>query len=219
MLFGLSACHSSRQAKGDYPDKNSLSKNEVASKSPKRSSKKEKRASAKFSSANEEFLEPVSSVPAANSTNKKDVDRSKDKKSIRKNDNRRLTTDLIAQADKLIGTDYRYGGTSPSRGFDCSGFTSYVFNKMEIDIPRTSTDQSRTGKRKNFKDADVGDLVFFGTGNRVSHVGIVVSKAKNRMEVIHSTSSSGVRRDEIFGSEYWSSRTLWAVDFYSLGLK
>jgi len=130
--------------------------------------------------------------------------------------NNLLTSNLVREADKVIGVKYRYGGTSPSRGFDCSGFTSYVYDKMNIAIPRTSTDQSRAGKRIRFKDAGVGDLVFFGTGSRVTHVGIVVARTSKRMEVVHSTSSSGVRRDEIFGSKYWSSRALWAVDFKSL---
>ncbi len=118
---------------------------------------------------------------------------------------------LLGTAESLIGTSYRYGGTSPERGFDCSGFTSYVFGSQAISLPRTSTDQSKFGRRKDFRDAEVGDLVFFGTGSRVNHVGIVVEKSRGELVVIHSTSSSGVRKDEINSSPYWRSRKLWAV--------
>ena len=122
-----------------------------------------------------------------------------------------LVLSILDEAEGLIGTSYRYGGTSPDRGFDCSGLTSYVFASQAIDLPRTSTDQSRYGKRKNFDDAVSGDLVFFGTGSRVNHVGIVVERSRSEMVVIHSTSSGGVRKDEINSSSYWRSRKLWAI--------
>ncbi len=216
-VFSLSACHSSRQTKSDYTANSSRSKNETTNTSRKRTLKKEKNTTDKAGGTSDaEYLDVVSSSSSTNSTKEKKSDISNDGRSSSKSKSSRRTTNLVEQADKLIGVNYRYGGTSPGRGFDCSGFTSYVFDKSNIEIPRTSTDQSRAGKRKKFKDADVGDLVFFGTGNRVTHVGIVVAKSKNKLEVIHSTSSSGVRRDEIFGSKYWNSRTLWAVDFESL---
>jgi cell wall-associated NlpC family hydrolase len=162
---------------------------------------------------------PSNNETAANSpkqTSKKDTRTGRISDGNSGDESTRLTGNLIREANKLIGVDYRYGGTSPSRGFDCSGFTSYVFGKLNIEIPRTSTDQSRAGKRKKIKDADVGDLVFFGTGNRITHVGIAVARTRDRLEIIHSTSSSGVRRDEIFGSPYWNSRVLWAIDLNSL---
>lgn len=216
-ILSLSACHTSRQAKAAN---SSGSIDKVANSSRNRPSKKDKSIVDEDSkTSSDEYLETVSSTPSSSSESEKKTDDSNERPSKSLSKNSRLTSNLIEQADKLIGVSYRYGGTSPSRGFDCSGFTSYVFDKMDIDIPRTSTDQSRAGKRKNFKDADVGDLVFFGTGSRVTHVGIVVAKSKNRMEVIHSTSSSGVRIDEIFGSQYWNSRTLWAIDFDSLSSK
>jgi cell wall-associated NlpC family hydrolase len=240
VLF-FSACNAPRQATGDFTKNNSRSNNEVAVKSRNKSSHKASRKSDKtYRGSSEEYLDAISAgsssgsmeeskagnsnagKAAANEEYHSSGDKSSgsiDDSENNGNANERLTSDLIREADKVIGVKYRYGGTSPQRGFDCSGFTAYVFSKAKIDIPRTSTDQSRSGKRKKFKDARVGDLVFFGTGNRVTHVGIVVSRSSNKMEVIHSTSSSGVRRDEIFGSEYWNSRKLWAIDFESLRLK
>jgi len=123
---------------------------------------------------------------------------------------------LINESKKLLGVKYRYAGDSPSRGFDCSGLTGYLYAKANIKLPRTSTEQSRIGKRKKFEQADVGDLVFFGTGSRVTHVGIVVERAGRSMTIVHSTSSKGVRYDEVYSSAYWSSRKLWAVDYQSL---
>ena len=127
-----------------------------------------------------------------------------------------ITGRLVSEADKLLGVKYRYAGDSPGRGFDCSGFTCYVFRKADVHLPRTSTDQSRLGKRKKFEQAEVGDLVFFGTGSRVTHVAVVVARTRDTMKIAHSTSSSGVRYDEVFSSRYWNSRKLWAVDHRSL---
>ncbi len=123
---------------------------------------------------------------------------------------------LVGKAESLIGSRYHYGGNSPKEGFDCSGFTCFVMRSEAIDLPRTSADQSRTGKRKRLSMARKGDLVFFGHGNRVTHVGIVAIHTQGRLEVIHSTSSRGVVRDDILGSDYWRSRVLWVVDFSEL---
>jgi cell wall-associated NlpC family hydrolase len=87
---------------------------------------------------------------------------------------------LDQTVEKLIGIDYDYGGTT-TKGFDCSGFTGYVFDKLGIDLPRTSRDMfSWDGAKKISKDdLRAGDLVFFNTsGNGVSHVGIYVGNNK-----------------------------------------
>jgi len=216
----LVACHTSRQAKGDYTRNSSRSEDEVVTKSRNKSSKKNKRTTyTSNESTSEEYLDPLSGASSSETAKENTDSKANEKHKASNAERNSLTSNLIYEADRLIGVDYRYGGTSPARGFDCSGFTSYVFDKMHIEIPRTSTDQSKAGKRKKFSDANVGDLVFFGTGNRVTHVGIVVARTSKKLEVIHSTSSSGVRRDEIFGSQYWNSRTLWAVDFESLSSK
>lgn len=119
--------------------------------------------------------------------------------------------DIVGMAESLVGARYRYGGNSPERGFDCSGLTCYVYSNMGIVLPRTSSDQSRFGKRKKLNETEPGDLVFFGTGSRVTHVGIVVDRTASAIYMVHSSSSGGVRRDEILSSTYWNSRVLWAV--------
>ena len=123
---------------------------------------------------------------------------------------------IVATAEKLLGSKYRYGGESPRSGFDCSGFTSYVMQTQGLSLPRTSGQQARSGPRKKVTQAEPGDLLFFGTGSRVTHVAIVIHREGRSLEVIHSTSTGGVRRDDVLASDYWRSRVLWAVDARSL---
>ncbi|WP_028560232.1 C40 family peptidase [Paenibacillus pinihumi] len=98
----------------------------------------------------------------------------------------------------LIGTPYRYGGTT-TKGFDCSGFTSYVFNQFKLDLPRSSASQAQVGKKVAKDDLRAGDLVFFNTsGKGISHVGIYVGDGK----FAHSSSSKGVIISELKESYY-----------------
>ncbi len=76
---------------------------------------------------------------------------------------------VIADARALIGTPYRWGGSTPA-GFDCSGFVRYVYARSGVSLPRTSQLQALTGARVSLGDAAPGDLVFFGVP--VFHVGI-----------------------------------------------
>jgi cell wall-associated NlpC family hydrolase len=79
---------------------------------------------------------------------------------------------VLKEAYKLRGTPYRYGGTTP-RGFDCSGYTGYVYKKAGKKIPRTSRAQYAATKHLSRRSAKPGDLVFFKNGSgRVYHVGI-----------------------------------------------
>lgn len=118
---------------------------------------------------------------------------------------------LLTEAEKLIGSKYKYGGTTP-KGFDCSGFTGYVYNKAKIDISRSSLTQAKKGVQIKVKDAEKGDLIFFtGTGkNKISHVAMVISNDKNGLMVVHSTTSKGVRKDNITHSKYWKPKVLFA---------
>jgi cell wall-associated NlpC family hydrolase len=118
---------------------------------------------------------------------------------------------LIKQGEKLIGTKYRYGGTT-TKGFDCSGFTSYVYNKIDVNLTRSSQSQSKEGSAIKLKEVAAGDLVFFKTTskNRISHVAMVVSNDAKGITVIHSTTSKGVRKDNISKSSYWKPRILFA---------
>lgn len=103
---------------------------------------------------------------------------------------------LLTTADKYLGVPYVYGGTTPN-GFDCSGFTQYVFAKQGVRLPRTSREQAQVGTAlaPEWRAVAPGDLVMFAENNdRISHVAIYAGK--NR--IIHASSSGGgVRYDDL----------------------
>lgn len=115
---------------------------------------------------------------------------------------------IVAEALKHQGTKYVYGGKRPS-GFDCSGFTSYVYNRAGVDLSGSSRQQANLGKRKAKWDLKPGDLAFFGSKGKVTHVAIVKKQEGGDLFVVHSTSSKGVRTDEVNNSPYWQSRFLF----------
>jgi len=87
---------------------------------------------------------------------------------------------VLRRATALLGTPYRWGGTSNETGFDCSGLVGYVFKSaLGIDLPRVSRDMAQSGERVERTAISAGDLVFFSRrGKRVDHVGIYVGNGK-----------------------------------------
>ena len=81
---------------------------------------------------------------------------------------------IIAYASNFLGTPYKWGGTSPSTGFDCSGFTQYVYAHFGISLGRTTYDQINDGYGVSKDELQTGDLVFFGKGGDPTHMGIYV---------------------------------------------
>lgn len=117
-----------------------------------------------------------------------------------------VASDLINAAKQLIGSRYRSGSSGP-KAFDCSGFTSYVFNLMGIRLKRSSREQSTQGEQvDDIRELLPGDLVFFGRGKRVNHVGIVTSVDSEQgiFQFIHSSTSRGVRIDSYPEDNYWN---------------
>ena len=105
---------------------------------------------------------------------------------------RRSTTGSAARvlptAERYLGVPYRWGGTSPKTGFDCSGFVRYVFAKHGTRLPRTSRQQASSGQRLRpvWSSLRPGDLVLFAEpGRRISHVAIYAG----RRRIIHATGS------------------------------
>jgi len=97
---------------------------------------------------------------------------------------------LLRTGEEYIGVPYVWGGNTPSEGFDCSGFTKYIFAKQGITLPRTSREQARVGREipADFHDLVPGDLMFFAEpGEAISHVAIYAGNGR----ILHSSSSNG----------------------------
>ncbi|MFT5254551.1 MAG: cell wall-associated NlpC family hydrolase, partial [Flavobacteriales bacterium] len=100
---------------------------------------------------------------------------------------------LVSSASENIGTRYRMGGTTKD-GFDCSGLMCTTFSNFDIQLPRTSIEQSQYGVKIDNEDAQKGDLIFFKTNGRrqINHVGMVVEAIDGDIKFIHASVSGGV---------------------------
>ena len=112
---------------------------------------------------------------------------------------------LPKNAKAQLGVPYKWAGTDPS-GFDCSGFTSYVFEQAAIQIPRRAVEQYTYCKPVAPTEACAGGLVFFSNGGEVNHVGLLISAKGAPKQMIHASSSIGISIVDVDASAYWSAR-------------
>ncbi|HSV75089.1 MAG TPA: NlpC/P60 family protein [Chthonomonadales bacterium] len=111
-------------------------------------------------------------------------------------------TAVVRTAFAYRGVRYRFAGSSP-RGFDCSGFTSYVYRRKGVSLPHNAAQQFRRGQRVQKSEMKPGDLVFFTTTRRgISHVGIYAGKGK----FVHASSGGGRVRVDTLRSGYYNER-------------
>ncbi len=109
--------------------------------------------------------------------------------------------DVLFRAIGLVGTPYRYGGNTPEGGFDCSGLVGYVFRDVAgVNLPRTSDEISRL-EANDVKRGDLtsGDIVLFGRGRAVNHVGIYVGEGR----FVHAPNEGGTVRLDYLDGAYW----------------
>lgn len=106
---------------------------------------------------------------------------------------------VIKKAASLKGTPYRWGGTTPG-GFDCSGYTQYVFKKsLHKKLPRVAGGQAKAGHAIKKSRKHRGDLIVFSSGGRAYHVGIYAGKNK----IWHaSRPGKPVKKEKIWTSGY-----------------
>ena len=124
---------------------------------------------------------------------------------------------LLVFAKSLIGTRYLYGSTDPSKGFDCSGFITYVFNHFNVIVPRSSYDFANLGIKKTLTTCKAGDLLLFtGTDpneRTIGHIGIVCDTATAHPAFIHSTSGKafGVTITSM-DNQFYKDRLMAVID-------
>ncbi len=130
----------------------------------------------------------------------------KKKVSARAINTRTLSADSVMRfAEALIGIPYKYGGSKPETGFDCSGLIYYVFNNFKVSVPRVSVDYTNAGVEVDIKDSKRGDIILFtGSDARsgvVGHMGFIVSNKNNRIRFLHAASgeNGGVMISEMNG--------------------
>lgn len=167
----------------------------------------------KYSSANKRTSPKGKTKESKNYTYSKPKKEDKTSSSVSSLSN--VRNSIVSNAMQYEGTKYRAGGKSPDSGFDCSGFTGFIFTQNGIPISGPSHKLAEMGKYKTKKELLPGDLVFFGNKERISHVAIVSDATGSEIKVVHATTSAGVKVDEITGSEYWTSRFLFGRDLIS----
>jgi len=117
---------------------------------------------------------------------------------------------LVQTAKRFLGVRYKRGGNTP-RGFDCSGYVKYVYQRNGIRVPRTAAEQFRSGQRIDLRRAKPGDLVFFHTSNRkfLSHVGIYLGNLK----FIHAPRTGKRISFADLRNSYWRKRYIGTVTY------
>ena len=112
---------------------------------------------------------------------------------------------IVAKAKTYIGCKYVYGGTSPS-GFDCSGFAQYIYKQFGISLNRTAAAQYSNGTSVSRGNLQPGDLVMFGSGSSINHVGIYAGNG----QIVHAANKQrGVTMDTI-NSGYYNTHYIGA---------
>lgn len=104
---------------------------------------------------------------------------------------------LVSLARRQVGKPYLHGGANPETGFDCSGLIQYLLHTMRIDIARNSKMQARAGKpvARNLAKLRVGDLLTFGYGSKISHIGVYIGDGK----FIHASSERHTVVESLLG--------------------
>lgn len=111
---------------------------------------------------------------------------------------------VIDDALAHLGTRYRFGGSTPQTGFDCSGLVRWVFDRtLGLSLPRRAAEIAQVGAKVDLDRLKPGDLVFFNTLRRgFSHVGIYLGEGR----FVHAPSRGGAVRVEALDDRYWRTR-------------
>ncbi len=117
---------------------------------------------------------------------------------------------VVKTAEKFLGVRYKFGGSDPA-GFDCSGYSSYVYKMNGLLIPHSAQQQFANGKRIGIRKARPGDLVFFRiSGWKISHVAIYMGNYR----FIHAPSSGKHVSFDDIRKDYWRKRYAGTVTYF-----
>lgn len=118
---------------------------------------------------------------------------------------------VVPEGERYIGVPYKWGGSSPRTGFDCSGFVQYIYGSQGVDLPRTSRQMAGAGiaVTPSIRSLEVGDLMLFSQNGTINHVALYAGEGR----ILHSSSSGGgVRYDRLDSARgKWFANRLVAV--------
>lgn len=122
---------------------------------------------------------------------------------------------IIFFAQTLVGVPYLYASMDPLKGFDCSGFINYVFNRFGIKVPRSSRDFENFGETILLPEIKKGDLILFnGTDSIIKiigHIGITISTEGEEIKFIHSTSGKAYGVTVSALNQYYRNRFMKVI--------
>lgn len=116
--------------------------------------------------------------------------------------------ELMLHSMGLIGTPYKWGGSTTATGFDCSGMIQFVYkNALNVNLPRTARDMAAASRKISDDKLKAGDLVFFNTGgaHKYSHVGLYIGNG----EFIHAPAAAKPSKPKNFPPRF-TPKTIWA---------
>jgi cell wall-associated NlpC family hydrolase len=119
---------------------------------------------------------------------------------------------IVETALDQVGEDYKYGGESPSEGFDCSGLVQYSYREAGIKLPRSAAAQRKAGRAIKFAEARPGDLLFYHFGDRKAgdlHVVMFIGDG----EAVHAPVRDGEVEVIKIGARHWRDRYVGASRF------
>lgn len=126
---------------------------------------------------------------------------------------------IIVFAKKYLGTPYLYASSNPEKGFDCSGFVSYVFGNFGMTLPRSSSGYKNLGTALKPEDFKVGDiLVFYGYKDKtvIGHLGIICEADGMQSKFIHASSGKAQQVTiTSLATEHYTNRFYKCIDVIS----
>lgn len=117
---------------------------------------------------------------------------------------------IARMAQSMLGKRYRYGGSTPQQGFDCSGLVYFTHTQVGDYVPRTSRDQLQAAKTVTLDELEPGDLLFYRINGKPSHVGIYIGNK----QFVHAPSSGKTVSVTTMDNPYFKPRLIRAGRLY-----